>query len=151
MKKRKIFILGLVFFGFIFLSAVCAQEGGMFSSYLVGTYDIGSGYTVLHLINPTANALEIRIVFFDDNEKLLKCIREKLSQNDLFEIDVRKLKLVARFGVFKIVSLRDNKPFPGLVGFQRHYFAKLEVTECNLASVPAKVLEEELKIILEYC
>ncbi len=124
----------------------------MFSAYLVGTFDLRNGYTVLHIINPTSKTLEVYIVFFDDNEKPLKCVKEKLSNNDLLEIDVRKLELSAKFGVVKIVSLIDRGPFPGIVGFQRHYIGKIGVTESNLASVPMKkILEEELKIILEAC
>ncbi len=150
-QKAKSFLLVLFFLCFSISFSLFAQEGGMFSAYLVGTFDLRDGSTVLQIINPTAKVLEIYIVFFDDNEKPLKCIKEKLSNNDLLEIDVRKLELGAKFGVVKIVSLIDKKPFPGIVGFQRKYFGKIGVTESNLAAVPMKILEEELKIILEVC
>jgi len=152
MKKGRIIIAGVLFFILLFATAsVYAQEGGMFSPYLVGTYDLRNSYTLLHIINPTAKDIEIYIAFFDDNEKPLRCVKQKLSHNDLTEIDVRKLELPAKFGVVKIASLKEKMPNPGIVGFQRHYFDKMGVTESNLASVPAKILEGELKIILEMC
>lgn len=152
MGKVKDLIFGL-FFCSILLSATAlqAQEGGMFSQYLVGTFDMRNGYALLHIINPTAKNIETYIAFFDDNEKPLRCVKEKLSHNDLLELDVRKLELKAKFGVVKIISLRDGKPFPGIVGFQRHYFEKIGVTESNLASVPSKILDEDFSIIKEIC
>jgi hypothetical protein len=149
--KARILIIGLFFIFFLSATAVYAQEGGMFSSYLVGMYDKRDATTVLQIINPTANDLEVYIAFFDANEKPLLCIKDKLSHNDLLEIDVNKLKLDATYGVVKIVSLREKKPVPGIVGFQRHIFPKLGITESNLAAVPVKILDEELKIILGLC
>lgn len=128
-----------------------AQEGGAFSDYLVGTYDLRNGYTVLQVVNPTAQTLEVNFAFFDDNEKPLACKKEKLSHNDLVELDVRSLKLPAKFGVVKIISHRDRRPIPGIVGFQRFYAARTGIAESNLAAVPPKVLDAELKIILEVC
>jgi hypothetical protein len=149
--KTRSFIIGLFFIFFLCATTVYAQEGGSFSSYLVGTYDMRGGSTLLHIINPTAKGFEVYIAFFDADEKPLICKKDKLSNNDLLEIDVKTLKLDAKFGVVKIVSLRDKKPVPGIVGFQRHLFEKGGVTESNLASVPAKILEAELKIILDVC
>ena len=157
MKTVQKCILGL----FLVLCMMCttayAQEGGMFSSYLVGTYDLRNAYTALQVVNPTAKDLEIYLAFFDDNEKPLKCVKERLSHNDLFEINVKKLELPAKFGVVKIVSLLDKKPVPGIVGFQRHYFTQLSsrvpygVAESNLAAVPTGILDGELGIIMEVC
>jgi hypothetical protein len=106
---------------------------------------------LLHIINPAANSVDADIAFFDADEKPLMCKKDKLSHNDLLEIDVRTLKLAAKYGVVKIVSLRDKKPALGIVGFQRHFFEKAGVTESNLAAVPTKILDEELKIIMEIC
>ena len=64
-----------------------ASEEGCFGSYLVGTFDFRSGYTVLQIVNPTARTLELLVAFFDDNERPLGCRKEKLSHNDLVEID----------------------------------------------------------------
>ena len=149
--KTRTSIVGLLFIFFLCATTVYAQEGGSFSSYLVGTYDMRGGRTLLHIINPTAKGFEVYVAFFDADEKPLICKKDKLSNNDLLEIDVKTLKLDAKFGVVKIVSLRDKKPVPGMVGFQRHLFEKGGVTESNLASVPAKILDEELKIIMEVC
>jgi hypothetical protein len=111
-------IVGLFLVFCVMSTGAYAQEGGMFSPYLVGTYDQRNAYTLLQIVNPTAKDLEIYIAFFDDNEKPLKCVKEKLSHNDLFEINVKKLELKEKFGVVKIVSLIDKKPIPGIVGFQ---------------------------------
>lgn len=128
-----------------------AQDGGAFSSYLVGTYDLRNGYTVLQVANPTAQSFEVYFAFFDDNEKALACKKEKLSHNDLVEVNVQALKLNAKYGVVKIISLREKKPVPGIVGFQRFYAEKLGITESNLAAVPTAVLDKEIAIILDAC
>jgi hypothetical protein len=150
---KKFIIGGVVLFVALFSSAaVHAQEGGAFSSYLVGTYDLREGYaTRIQIVNPTAHSIEILIAFFDDNEKPLRCVKEKLSHNDLLELDVRSLKLPAQLGVIKISSLKDGRPYPGMVGFQRHYFKDVLATESNLAAVPGTVLSGELKIFMSIC
>jgi hypothetical protein len=141
-----------LFFVFFFCAAnAIAQEGGSFSAYLVGTYDTRAGNTVLHVINPTAKDLEVYLAFFDADERPLRCKKEKLSHNDLLEVDVRTLELKAKLGVVKIVSLRDKRPVLGIVGFQRHLMEKMGAVESNLASVPVRILDEELKIIMDVC
>ena len=151
--KTRCFIFGLFIILFLSVTAVYAQEGGAFSSYLVGTYDMRNAYTVFQIINPTGTGIDVYVAFFDDNENPLICKKYNFSHNRLIEIDVRKLELKPKFGfgVVKIVSLLDKHPFPGLVGFQRQYFAKMSVTESNLASVPGKILDDELKIIMGIC
>lgn len=148
MKKR--IILATIFSISLLSSGAFALEGSLFSSYLVGTFDLRSGYTVFQIVNPTAKTLEIFMAFFDDNEKPLGCRKEKLSHNDIVEIDVRNLKLPVKFGVVKIISHIDRIPCPGIVGFQRHYF-RSGFTESNLASIPYCCLYDELKIIMEVC
>lgn len=144
--------------GFVLLAALLwspatpAQEMGAFSSYLVGTYDQREGYsTKIHVVNPTAQPIEVLIAFFDDNERPLRCIKEKLSHNDLLELDVRALKIPAQFGVIKLGSFKDRKPNPGMVGFQRQYFKGALAAESNLASVPGSILSGELKIFMTIC
>ena len=158
MKTFLVCILGLFLTLCTMSTVVHAQEAGMCSPYLIGTYDQRSARTVLQIINPTAKTLEAYVAFFDDNEKPLKCIRKELSHNDLLEIDVKKLGLEAKFGVVKVVSHIGGKPVPGVVGFQRHYFNQLRaitpygVTESNLLSVPANILlDGELDIITKIC
>lgn len=147
--------LGLVLLTVLFLSAAAhAQEGGMFSAYLVGTFDLRETNTVIQLVNPTSKYLDVRIVFFDDKESKLKCVKDSLSPNDYLEVDVRKLGLNAKLGVVKIVSMMKTQPYPGLVGFQRKVSGKgmTMVSESNLAAVPMKVLlEGELEIIMKAC
>lgn len=150
---KKIIITGVVLFAALFSSVpLHAQEGGAFSSYLVGTYDLREGYgTKIQIVNPTAYSIEVLIAFFDDNEKPLRCLKEKLSHNDLVELDVRTLKLSAQLGVIKIASLKDGRPNPGMVGFQRQYYRGVLSTESNLASVPGTILSGELKIFMSMC
>lgn len=155
MKTFKVCLISLLLSWCMMADVVYAQ--GMFSPYLIGTFDQRNTQTFIQVINPTAKDIEIYVAFFDDNEKPLKCVKEKLSHNDLVEINVGRLKLDAKFGVVKIVSLIDKKIYPGIVGFQRHFFSKptiripYGVTESNLASVPGTVLDEEFKIIQEVC
>ncbi len=129
-------------------------SGGMLSPYLIGTFDNRSdAKTILHIINPTAKYLRVMVALFDDNEMPLKCIHDKLTPNDLLEIDVRRYKLSARFGVVKVVSLneKENVPETGIVGYQRHFFGKMGVTETILQSIPAEILKDDLKYIWKIC
>lgn len=106
---------------------------------------------MFQIVNPTARKLDVYIVFFDDAEKPLKCVKERLTRNDLLEVDVRKVDLGAKFGIAKIVSVRDKRPYPGIVGFQRNYLETKAFSETNLASVPGRILDEEMKILMEAC
>ena len=129
-------------------------SGGVLSPYLIGTFDMrDEAKTVLHIINPTAKNLSVMIAFFDDNEKSLKCIHDKLSPNDLLEIDVRKYEIPSKFGVVKVVSLNEKEDTPetGLVGYQRHFFTKMGVTETILQSIPTEILKDDLKYIWKIC
>jgi hypothetical protein len=129
-------------------------SGGVLSPYLIGTFDMrDEAKTVLHIINPTAKNLSVMIAFFDDNEKPLKCIHDKLSPNDILEIDVRKYELPSNFGVVKVVSLNEKEDTPetGLVGYQRHFFTKMGVTETILQSIPIEILKDDLKYIWKIC
>lgn len=151
MKKIMVCMSVLLCTVIVWATAVHAQGGGAFSTYLVGTYDLRDTHTVFQIVNPTAGKLEVYIVFFDDAERPLKCVKEKLTRNDLLEVDVRKVEPGAKFGVAKIVSLRDKKPYFGIVGFQRNYFETKAFSETNLASVPGKILDEEMRILMEIC
>ncbi|MBI1811067.1 MAG: hypothetical protein HY035_01090 [Nitrospirae bacterium] len=129
-------------------------SGGVLSPYLIGTFDMrDEARTVLHIINPTAKNLRFMVAFFDDNEKPLKCIHDKLSPNDLSEIDVRRYKLPAKFGVVKVVSLNEKEDMPelGIVGYQRHFFKGIGATETILQPIPAEVLKDDLKYIWKIC
>ena len=153
MNKKKDFLVAAFILTVIFLPTVIqAQEGGMFSSYLVGTYDNREGYsTKIQVVNPTGHYIYPFIAFFDDNEKPLRCVQEKLSPNDLLEIDIYRYKLPAKFGVIKIASLKDKYPYPGMVGFQKQYYKDMLVAESNLASVPGEILYDEYKILIKAC
>lgn len=150
MKKISI-IFGWFFIFPFFATTAFSEDMGLFSPYLAGTYDLRNGTTLLQVVNPTAKDLDVYLAFFDADEKPLKCKKDKLSHNDLLEVDVKALKLDARFGVVKIVSFRDKKPSPGIIGFQRHIFPRVGVTESNMAAIPEKVLDKELEIILDVC
>jgi len=133
---------------------VFTPSDGVLSPYLIGTFDQrGGAKTILHIINPTAKYFRVMVAFFDDNEKPLKCVHDKLSPNDLLEIDVRKYELQARFGVVKVVSLNEKEDIPetGIVGYQRHFFKGMGVTETILQSIPAEILKDDLKYIWKIC
>ncbi len=152
MKKNGIWKACLFFCSLVVFSAkLPAQRCAGPSPCLVGTYDLRNGFTLLQIIDPTAVPIDIRILFYDDNERFLKCQKASLSSNDLFELDVRGLDLRARFGVVKIFCFVDNKPFPGMVGFQRHYFKEMGMTESDMASVPVELIEREWPQVTKYC
>jgi hypothetical protein len=122
--------------------------------YLIGTWDLAEGTrTVLDLVNPTANDLRLLIVFFDDNERPLKCLREKLSPNDLLRLDTLRVGLAAEFGVVKIVafSIDRDLPMAGIVGNQRLYVRKTPVAETELHSIPQDILVADLQHIWPAC
>ena len=159
--SQMLFLLNLLILPCVITPSAYAEtmDGGMFSPYLVGTYDLRNANTLLQVVNPTANALDVYFAFFDDNEKALKCVKEKLSHNDIVEVNVKKVDISPKngFGVVKIVSLVEQRPFPGIIGFQRHFFSQppsrlqFGATESNLAAVPASVLDKEFEIIMDAC
>ncbi len=134
--------------------AAFVPADGVLSPYLIGTFELrGGGRTILQIINPTGRYLRVMAAFFDDNEKPLKCIHDKLSPNDLLEINVLRLGLPAKFGVVKIVSLNEKEDVPetGLVGYQRHFFKGVGVTESALQSIPSEILKDDLGFIWKIC
>jgi hypothetical protein len=134
--------------------AAFIPSDGVLSPYLIGTFDLrGGGKTIFQIINPTAKYLRVMAAFFDDNEKPLKCVYDKLSPNDLLEINVLRYGLPAKFGVAKIVSLNEKEDVPetGLVGYQRHFFKGGGVTEAALLSIPSDILKDDLRYIREIC
>ena len=88
-------------------------ENGAFGAYLIGTYEagrLGVG-TILHIINPTTQPLEVIVAFFDDDENLETCKKfhgnDQLTPNEMKEIfiplQVPGLKPKNGFGVMKII------------------------------------------------
>ena len=124
------------------------------SSYLVGTFDQRKeARTRLHIVNPTATGLRVLLAFFDDNEKLLKCVREQLSPNDLLELDIKKLELDSQFGVVKVLALNKRADIPqvGIVGNQRIRFSGSGVSETGLHPIQPDLIDAEAKGILSSC
>ena len=75
------------------------QEPAGASAYLVGVFETREGLTTLvQIVNPTRADLRLFIAFFDDDEELLQCISERLTGNDLFEIDAQQV-VQGRIGV----------------------------------------------------
>jgi hypothetical protein len=132
--------------------------GGVLSAYLTGTWELRKRRsTVLQLVNPTGQDLAVLVAFFDDNEKPLKCVKDKLSANDLLEVDVKRY-LDGGFGVVKIVSWSadGSRPQPGLVGFQRTFgktfWCGTRVqAESPLQPIPDEILQGDLAIITSAC
>jgi len=136
--------------------------GGVLSPYLVGTFDLREGAnTILHIVNPTAKTLRIIVAFFDDNEKPLACYRDRLTPNDLVEINVRQHVPENQFGVVKVVSFHQQEDLPevGIVGYQKNLYPRRflffskgpEITETVLHSIPNEILSDDLKYIRQIC
>lgn len=145
--------LGAVTFG-LAPKDLSAETVGGASAYVVGTYDQRRGaQTLLHVVNPSAKYLRVMAAFFDDKEKPLKCIREKLSPNDLWEIDVRKLAIKAPIGVVKILALheRENVPETGIVANQRLMTKGVSLTETGLHPIQPGLIKAEMGRILSVC
>ena len=68
-----------------------AQENNYFSPYLIGTYNLHMGNSIIQVVNPTAIHLSIYVAFFDDDENAQMCFTEKLSPNDLIVLNVNSL------------------------------------------------------------
>jgi hypothetical protein len=123
------------------------------ASYLIGTYDLRNARSVLHVLNPTARDLGLRVVFFDDDGRPLRCISERLTANDMLEIDVGQAEPGEKFGIVKILATepRSSTPAIGIVGNQRLFFERGGITETSLHPVPDAILREDLKRILSVC
>jgi hypothetical protein len=122
------------------------------SPYLIGMYDLrNEANTLLHLVNTRGEYVRALILFFDDKEKPLRCISEKLSPNDLLEMDVRRLKLSSKIGVVKVLTFVGNELAPGMAGFQRHLSERRGMTESNMETGPYKITDEDQKIIRGMC
>jgi hypothetical protein len=150
---KKFVPLGAVTFG-LAPKDVPAESIGGASAYLVGTYDQReSARTLVHVVNPSAKYLRVVVAFFDDNEKPLKCVREKLSPNDLWEIDVKKLKLEAPLGVVKVLALneRENVPETGVIANQRLMERGDALVETGLHPIQAGLISAEVGRILSAC
>ena len=142
-----------------------AQENNYFSPYLIGTYNLHMGNSIIQVVNPTAIHLSIYVAFFDDDENAQMCFTEKLSPNDLIVLNVnsllpeRRKPELAQIGIVKIVSfvgekLSPKSVTPGIVGFQQNIglrFFKRHATESNLAAIPQEILMKDLPIIIEKC
>jgi cell wall-associated protease len=154
--EEKVRIMGGLTLGFRPLPILVPPPSPLLTPYLIGTWDLREARTLLHILNPTGHSLLLWVAFFDDNEKPLRCVREKLSPNDLLELDVAKAlgKVAARFGVVKVVSFdpTEERPEVGIAGNQRILFLKPPgATETGLHPVPYDVLQGDLKYIEKIC
>lgn len=139
-------------------AALFPPAGGSLSPYLIGTYDLRSPHwTTFQIVNPTGMPLRVLVAFFDDNEKPLGCVRDRLSPNDLLEIDARR-HVRARSGVVKIVSFDESgeRPVAGVVGYQRTFARRffsgsLLRGETNLFQIPAETLAGDMEMIRRAC
>ena len=132
-----------------------------FSSYLVGTYEKRFGVgTSIQIINPTSASLDVVAAFFDADERFQKCLRNRLSKNQLWEIIVpNDLKdLEPEFGVVKIISHKREEGIikPGIVGYQRHILvvpsaSEIAFSESPLAAVPNRYAQSEYDRISVHC
>jgi hypothetical protein len=150
---KKFAPLGAVTFGLAPKDLPGDTVGGA-SAYVVGTYDQRRGLqTLLHVVNPSAKYLRVTAAFFDDNETPLKCVKETLSPNDLWEIDVAKLAIKAPLGVVKILSLHEHENLPetGIVANQRLMQKGGPVTETGLHPIQSGLVKAEMERIFSAC
>ena len=121
------------------LAAELPPSGGSLSACLVGTWDSRNDTgTVLQIVNPTNTYLLVKAAFYDDGEKKLKMIEEKMSPNDLWEIDVLGLGLAAKFGVVKLISYGRDVPEIGIIGYQKQYLKTQLLDSTILQPVPIR-------------
>jgi hypothetical protein len=128
--------------------------GGVLSPYIIGTWDMREGRaTMLQLVNPTGQYLYLWVAFFDDNEKPLKCVRERLSPNDLLELDVRRV-VEKGYGVAKVVAFSTGdftRPTAGVVGYQRQFIKDGSFSEAPLHTIPVEILKGDFRFIQAAC
>lgn len=135
-------------------SETLVEGPGAASAYLVGTYDQRKKlHTQLHIVNPSAKYLRLLVAFFDDDEHPLGCVHEKLSPNDLLELEVKKLKLDADVGVIKVLALNERKDVPesGVVGNQRMFNKDKLLSETALHPIQKKLIGAEAGRIFSAC
>jgi hypothetical protein len=128
-------------------------EGGV-AAYLIGTYDLREDTrTFLHLLNPSGENVELLIAFFDDAERPVGCARDRLTPNDLLELDVARAGPQARLGVVKVVAFEPGRPVPTarIAGNQRILFGRDRVSETALHPVPDPILKGDLERIRRAC
>lgn len=137
-------------------TAAFPPAGGVLGPYLIGTWDLRHQRTVIQIVNPTGQPLAILTAFFDADERPLACVRERLSANDLLEVDVRR-HVRDRVGVVKVVALDDaGRPVSGVVGNQRQlwrsFFSRERVrAETALHVIPAEILAGDMEMIRKAC
>jgi hypothetical protein len=128
-------------------------SGGVLSPYIVGTWDLLAGRTsVLQLVNPTGRYVYVWVALFNEDEKPLKCLRDKLSPNDLLEVEIRRV-LQQGYGVIKVVAFSDDsfqRPVAGVVGYQRQ-FTRYGFSEAPLHPIPVEILKGDLRLIQAAC
>jgi hypothetical protein len=128
-----------------------------FGVYLAGTFEKRLGvFTQFQIVNPTANDLKVRAVFFDETGALLHSIAGEVRSNGMWEVDMNKFgaSVPVDHGVAKFFSLRDDKLAPGIVGLQRRLAAGpvpnidyAAFAESNLAAIPTEVAEEDYRTL----
>ncbi len=136
------------------LPVLFPPSGGVLAPYIIGTWDLREGRaTTLQLVNPTGQYIYLWVAFFNDNEKPLKCVREKLSPNDLLELDVRRV-VEGGFGVAKVVAFNNGEftqPTAGLIGYQRHFTKAGTFSEAPLQQIPVEILKGDFQFIQAAC
>jgi len=166
MKRFKLLLLNFILLLFAATPTANAQvaEGGAFSSYLIGTYEARQGvHTLIQVVNPTRSSLEFVMGFFDVNGNFLTCVEGRIEPNGMREVFAPaspngKPNIGKDHCVVKIISHKQGKPTPGIVGFQSKVSTTPQgnavtktMSESLLASVPIYYAKEELAYILSLC
>jgi hypothetical protein len=82
----------VVFLGFQQGAVAQPEQPAGASAYLMGVFDTREGLTTLvQIVNPTIVTLRILIGFFNEDEELLDCVPQELTENDLSGIDAQQV------------------------------------------------------------
>lgn len=130
------------------------ENDGSESSYLVGAWASQRNDSAsVRIVNPTGRYVEAVAAFFDDAELPLRCVRERLSPNDLWEIDVARLSLQSRTGVVKILALvpGTTRPSHGIVGSVRQTRRGRSLSESLLHPIGTRSLQSDIDVLRRAC
>lgn len=131
----------------------CPGCEGAVAAYLIGSYDLRDQMrTLLHLMNPSADPLALVVAIFDDDGNPVRCRRDKMSANDLLEIDIARLDPPGPLGVVKVVAfdVRTERPVASIVANQVRQ-GRGTISETPMHPVPDAILEDDLDRIMSAC
>ncbi len=153
MKKRAWIISGFCLVALLSFVTIAnaAPDNGAFGSYVVGTFDLREGHTVIQLVNPTPAPEDVCVALFNPAGGPLTGRIVSIKPNGLSELNVKEIRLRAKLGVVKAI-VREPASTSGIVGFQRFVSDKTGIAvESNFASVPLDLEKGEYEKVWDIC